>query len=39
MGSLLSTLYIFKKELKQFVYSPIAYIVAGVFHGIIGYFF
>lgn len=27
------------KELRQFVFSPIAYIVAGVFHGIIGYFF
>jgi len=31
--------YIFRKELRQFVFSPIAYIVAGVFHAILGYFF
>lgn len=32
-------LVVIKKELRQFVYSPIAYIVAGVFHSIMGFFF
>jgi ABC-2 type transport system permease protein len=30
---------VFRKELRQFIYSPVAYIVAGVFHAILGYFF
>ena len=30
---------IFKKEIRQFVFSPIVYIVAGVFHSILGYFY
>lgn len=30
---------VFRKEVLQYVYSPIAYIVAGVFHAIIGFFF
>lgn len=30
---------VFKKELRQFLSSPIAYIVAVVFHAILGYFF
>jgi ABC-2 type transport system permease protein len=34
-----SVLHILKKELRQYVFSPIAYIVAVVFHGIMGYFF
>ncbi len=34
-----SVIYIFKKELKQYLFSPIAYIVAAVFHAILGYFF
>jgi ABC-2 type transport system permease protein len=36
---MLQIYYIFKKEIKQFVFSPIIYIVAGVFHSILGYFF
>ena len=36
---MLQTYYVFKKELRQFLFSPIAYIVAGVFHSILGYFF
>ncbi len=32
-------IYIYKKELRHYIYSPIAYIVATVFHAIIGYFF
>jgi ABC-2 type transport system permease protein len=36
---MLQTYIVFKKELRQFIYSPIAYIVAGVFHAILGYFF
>lgn len=31
--------YIFTKEMRHYIYSPIAYILAGVFHAIIGYFF
>jgi ABC-2 type transport system permease protein len=34
-----SIYYIFRKEIRQFLYSPIAYIVAGVFHSILGFFF
>ena len=30
---------VFKKEIRQFIFSPIVYIVAGVFHSILGYFF
>lgn len=30
---------VFRKEMMQFIYSPIAYIVAGVFHAILGFFF
>lgn len=30
---------VLRKELLQYVFSPIAYIVAGVFHAIIGFFF
>ncbi len=36
---MLQIYYVFKKELRQFLFSPIAYIVAGVFHSILGYFF
>ncbi len=36
---MLQIYYVFKKELRQFVFSPIVYIVAGVFHSILGYFF
>lgn len=32
-------LHILKKELRHYVYSPIAYILAGVFHCIIGFFY
>lgn len=34
-----STYYVFTKELRHYLYSPIAYVAAGVFHGIMGYFF
>ncbi len=34
-----SIVHIFKKELRQYLFSPIAYIVGAVFHAIIGYFF
>ncbi|RMG68600.1 MAG: hypothetical protein D6710_09945 [Nitrospirae bacterium] len=34
-----TTIHIFKKELKHYIYSPIAYVVATVFHGLVGYFF
>jgi len=34
-----STIHIFKKELKHYIYSPIAYVVATVFHALVGYFF
>ncbi len=36
---MLPIFYVFRKELRQFIYSPVAYIVAGVFHAILGYFF
>lgn len=36
---MLSVYWVFKKELRQYVFSPIAYIVAGVFHALLGYFF
>lgn len=35
----MSVCLILKKELRQYIYSPIAYILAGVFHAIIGFFF
>lgn len=34
-----SLYWILKKEIRHFIYSPIVYIVAGVFHAIIGFFF
>ncbi len=34
-----SIIYIYKKEIRQYLFSPIAYIVAAVFHAILGYFF
>lgn len=35
----MTLLHIVAKELRHYLYSPIAYILAAVFHGIIGYFF
>lgn len=34
-----TVLHVFIKELRHYLFSPIAYILAAVFHGIIGYFF
>lgn len=35
----MSLFHLFLKELRHYLYSPIAYIIAGVFHSIIGYFY
>jgi ABC-2 type transport system permease protein len=35
----MTLLHIIIKELRHYLYSPIAYILAGVFHALIGYFF
>lgn len=35
----MALMHVVRKELRQFVYSPIAYITAGVFHAILGFFF
>lgn len=35
----MTLLHILIKELRHYIYSPIAYILGGVFHAIIGYFF
>lgn len=35
----MTLLHIFAKELRHYIYSPIAYILSAVFHAITGYFF
>ncbi|GAM10207.1 ABC-2 family transporter protein [Geobacter sp. OR-1] len=35
----MTLMHIINKEIRHYIYSPIAYILAGVFHAIIGYFF
>jgi ABC-2 type transport system permease protein len=35
----MTVFHVFAKELRHYLFSPIAYILAGVFHAIIGFFF